>query len=573
MYYFTQDESERYYQAHRRQNFSRWSVKNVGSHEYSLTTPNGAEVVVSEQFQWDITPASQLQSTLLWVYSLEYLPILLEDFDDADIVSSLLRSFDTFVHSDAWDARFTELTSRDHMVAQILRTLSYLLASGALADRVVVADMMHYFVEWATQKENYHVNNHGMMLAVGTLHALNFNVAAELHADIQHAAAPDADVHSAAAQDAPVPQNPDAVQQQMSVEQQREEPHIELSVEDRAKVQLARHMLHDILDGIFEQSGLCRENSPAYQLFYIRFLKDLTKDFNILNTVSDDEGFVHDLIVRAQESLTHICLPSGDLPPFGDGNVTPHGSAESKAGRFYSQESGFFVDKGVDHYFSMKCGFSSVTHKHCDDTSIYLWANGETVLADAGLYNYDWHDPYTMAVKSQRGHSGAFFERFDHLYPATLYRNDRLRVHSSLELSEGKGDQGNSVSLVGRATYDDAYAVSRSVSYSDPARLHVTDIFTASSQQSENVVTRLIIPGSFDVSVRGSRTVVEASSSRNRLIIFTEGYSGIRVLDGSVREDDYAGWIATGFGEARPAWCIELLGTSGREYHMEINLR
>jgi hypothetical protein len=81
---------------------------------------------------------------------------------------------------------------------------------------------------------------------------------------------------------------------------------------------------------------------------------------------------------------------------------------DQREGNRLFKKAGIFVSKSNDFFFSLKSGFSSVIHKHCDENSIILWYKGRYLICDSGSYSYDFNDPVRKFVASTRGHSSIF---------------------------------------------------------------------------------------------------------------------------------------------------------------------
>lgn len=485
-----------------------WSVEPNGSGGYLVKTPNRVEVCVDESIQWDQIPESQYQSTLLWLYSLVYLKKIVDEYDDLRFAAVLTKSFADFVRSNLGQERLATLTSRDHMTAEYVKTLTYLLTFPEFEAQEQARTLVSDGIKWAIEPGHIASNNHGMMLCVSILHGLRF-----------------------------------------------------IDTQDRDSIEeQSTQTLSEIVRNAFDSNGICTENSPAYHAFYIRFLNTVIEEAQILEGSYESLiSELQELLSLAHEALATTALPDGKLPPLGDGNTSGAVIEATKEGTMFSPETGFYSHKSQGVYFSMKCGMATITHKHADDNSIFLWANGEQVIADAGLYNYDWKEPLTVSVKSQLGHSGPFFEKFDDYYPATLYRHDNVRVVGELTLGHSD-DQMNQ--LVGRSTIDGQFTAIRKVSFLVPTSLEIFDSFEA--PQGEPRVVRFLIPGNFSVEIAGS--TLRATSSVNKLTLSFE-HEHIQLTRGDRSGAVPKGWIADGFGSISPAWLVEVRLPDSRSSH------
>lgn len=475
-----------------------WQLEQPTSGHYIVTTPNKIQLTITESIDWHLEPDDQYQSTLLWLYSLIPLRLIADRYGDYALVNSSVRSFHDYASSAQGEQRFEGLTSRDHMTAEYVRTLTYLLTDERFESLHEARELIIQASHWAMKPGTIARNNHGMMLALSVIHAEEIVGTEALHGVAKEASS----------------------------------------------------KLIAILRQAFDDTGLCRENSPAYHHFYIRYMKSIVTEAKVLGgALRELIPEIEHLIRRAESTLTKIALPDGSLPPFGDGNHWPAAVDSGGPDEHFSPDSGFYMVRDKNTYLSFKCGNSSITHKHMDDNAIYLWNAGETIIADGGLYNYDWTNRFTLCVKSQRGHSSPHFQKYDNTYPATLYRDGSVRVKSEIELSK----TGSSTTLHGTYTIDNNFTSNRTISFFDITQLSICDTFSSSGPERKKI--RFLMPGHFTITVSGR--VVHASSTQNDVRInFSSGrLSVIRAADDGAHAD---GWVATGFGSVDPAWAIDV---------------
>ncbi|PZP14280.1 MAG: hypothetical protein DI611_12350 [Brachybacterium faecium] len=491
---------EKYRQLRQADKQLSWKVDRQGENRYVVTTPNKAVLQFHAPINWAHTPSDQYQSTLLWLYSLVPLRIIADEYEDFAYVNREVRAFHRYITSDDGVDRLNTLTSRDHLTAEYMRTLTYLLTDDRFEARHEAEALLQAAASWALEPGSIAANNHGMMLALSVLHSTPF--------------IPDSSVD-----------------------------------QDEA----ATKQLIAILRSAFDETGLCVENSPAYHHFYIRYMRSIAEEAKILGgAIQDHESEITDLILKAENTLNSVALPNGALPPFGDGNLWPDASPVPPDGEHYSEPSGVYVRREGQMYLAFKCGMSSITHKHVDDNSLYLWANGEPVLLDGGLYNYDWKNRFTLCVKSQRGHSSPQFQRYSETYPATLYRPGAVRVKASIT----KSHEDEFIILSGTSTIDDMYNTQRTVKLAPGLFLEPISIIDEfSSPDSERKYVRYLVPGHYSISIHENKVL--GRSERNILTLeFSNGrVSTLRANDTGERAD---AWVATGFGEATPAWAIDV---------------
>ena len=472
---------------------------------WRISTPNRASVELAPAPNWLMEPENQYQSTLLWVYSLRYLEYIVVDHGDIGYADNIVNSFAEFLESPPGEKRLKTLSSRDHMTSEILHTVTFLGSLTEFTAHDAAASIIDSCLRWAAD-DNIAVNNHGMMLCASLMQVTR-------HFEGQNAA---------------------------------------------AIYEFAATELLDILQEVFDEDGMCSENSPSYHRYYIRYLQGLLQRLpsHNLPAVSSLLHHIHDFLAQAQLALDRITLPNGYLPPLGDGNlenVARAGTSFTAEAETYSPYNGFYSHRKKNIYFAFKCGHSSITHKHADDTSIYLWAAGQTFITDAGHYNYDSADPINVAIKSQRGHSGAFFREFDEYYPGRLYLPSTPLTSGILN----RDDQGK---LSGTAFYNDVGTIMRTVSWETDFEITLVDRFSTIS--NAHPVIRFVVPSDIHVTLDENGLSLQGKKARVYIQIQDPGTSvspanRLRLSFGDSDSDEPFGWIADTFNHAEPAWNIQ----------------
>ncbi|POY44602.1 hypothetical protein C3007_04640 [Avibacterium gallinarum] len=480
-----------------------WSIKPVSTNVYEAITPNKLNIQLSNNINdtFSSIDTPQYQSTMLWYHSLSWLRIIFNKYYDYEFVNNFIDIYYNFLNSQESQIIFDTLTSRDHLVAEQIRNLTYFLVQedNKFFNKKKARSILLTLIDWAIQPSNIANNNHGMMLASSLLHTPLF-----LNID----------------------------------------PLLENNI-----INLASKRLIEIIKSAFDAYGLCNENTPAYQKFYIKFLKQqicellFLKEYEPRYSVIADE--LDDIMKIAQHTLDLIALPNGTLPPFGDGNLSSQTMANQlDYAEFYSLDSGFYSIKHKrfrSRYFSMKCGYSSTTHKHSDDTSIFYWYDGIPIITDAGFLNYDWKDPCNVLVKSQRGHSGAFYYKYDHFYPIALYQDgssEKSRILSHMIVNK----EGNLTIIKGSVTIDHVYHVERTVQFSHLNNILITDRFRV-EEDSRYIekCARFLIPSEHKIEKHEGFLLI----SNDKFILKLIYKSGnVVIKKGVIRNSiPYGGWI------------------------------
>ncbi len=430
---------------------SRWQIEEVDRNRFLVTLPNRVRThISSDAADLSHMDAQEFQTTMLWKHSLAALPVMASSqlFDG---VEAVLSAYADFLSSEAWGVLSAQMASLDHCVAMRIRTMCTLRAMYASLERALpeaLSVVLLHDLAWASAKDNYALNNHGLMLGLATMHA----------AEVFPAIAP------------------------------------------AETTTVGAEMFQVIILGAFGDDWICIENTPEYHAFYITLC---TKALDFLGSSgmagSEIAAQLTTIIERATDALAQCVLPDGKFPALGDSGTLVPSSVVSVDGTLVSTHTGLYISKRDESFVSFKCGSATYVHKHMDDTSLTLVVDGEELLLDGGLHNYDWHDPITRAVKSQRGHSGAFFPEFDHLYPSTMYRPEKLRVDSKLQFL---GTSGDATVLAGRSTIDETHRVARLVTHA-PGEITVVDRFWLADGTAAEAppVQRFLVPADFVVSV------------------------------------------------------------------------
>ncbi|MHA7303928.1 heparinase II/III family protein [Arthrobacter sp. TMN-49] len=484
-----------------------WKIWPESEGELIVNLPNNVTVSPFESnFRFDGIEYEQLQSTLLWIHSIGYLPQLFSKEGGMSLISGFLDEYVPFIQSVAWLEVSSQMTSLDHAIAMRIRTTCMLFAQYANIDRdppEILFELLELDMQWAGIESNYARNNHGMMLATAVLHvAYMFPLFGTSEIEM-----------------------------------------------------LAERQLHSIVSDAFDSTWICKENTAGYQAFYVRFCRDILRFITACKRSGNFEQTISAMLQPATKTLQTLVLPNGDFPAMGDSGGGPSGF-KSVDGSIFSEESGLYVEKRSGVYRSLKCGFSSYVHKHADDTSLTLSVGGDELLLDGGLHSYDWSDSYTLAVKSQRGHSGVFFPRFDELYSGMLYDPRHNRVASSLSIV----DRGTpNEYFVGRCAVNGTHHVKRSVTFGDGA-MAVQDFFTCRDQFDDVAVQRFLLPLGAEIAYSQGEirvTTVEAW--------MTIQFDPLRkfVVRSGTKGQLPAGWISRQWGIKLPCVAVDILPRDG----------
>lgn len=499
-----------------------WDLRKLDSESYILITPNKVDIRVTDKVDLNLNPI-QYQSTLLWYHSLVWLRFLIREYKDYNFVKSFLESYFDFMNTEDYEKILSSLTSRDHLIAEQIRTMTYLLSHENFINNPKIQAIIMIGVNWSLKPGNIANNNHGMMLALALLHTPIFTYNFRLNRIINY-----------------IP-----------------------------------YQLIKIIGNAFDNTGLCKENTPAYHKFYIWYTKLIIREIACINSINgglytDIYHKLENILEIAESSLRHISLPNGDLPPFGDGNILTNVVNNSlENSEFFSIESGFysFKQKKVrNRYFSVKCGYSSIVHKHCDDTSIFYYYDDMPIITDAGFLNYDWNNVANILVKSQRGHSSAVYSKFDKYYPGALY-NDLSLVNNRVRSFMRVENQENMRFIYCNVIIDKQYHIERIVKFSHLNNILIFDKFSnldTKDREAEKCI-RFLIP--CEHFVEHNDNVILISNEKFRMKLkYTNGVANL--YKGITKDNEpYKGWITDQpFVGLKDCWLIEIKLGSNENY-------
>lgn len=159
------------------------------------------------------------------------------------------------------------------------------------------------------------------------------------------------------------------------------------------------------LKSTFDEEGMNSENTIGYHTFNISIFKFVMMFSEQNNLINIHEGEWTPIIQKANIALQHLVWQNGQIPPIGDSGVQDSSTISINKSRYF-KTANFVVVKNNEIYHSIKCGFTSMVHKHADETSITLRYQGRDILVDSGSYNYDRKDPYRIYMESTGAHSG-----------------------------------------------------------------------------------------------------------------------------------------------------------------------
>lgn len=472
---------------------------------WKISEANGGSIVIQTPVAWSFTlPESKtgwedllksnLQiSRLLWATSLTYIVDL--EKSDPKKAMLVLDSFQEALNDSRKSLASNLTASWDHNIAMRLRALVALTHNP----ETKIGQRSLEILKGEIESEDFFAlivpNNHGLMLIEGLMYA--------------------------------------------AIALSTEKPSLSAEILTRSK-----KSIDSIISDVFGDDFYCNENSPFYHHFYIHKLSQMLDAFAHAPELDSIRDSLKSHIEKATETMRKITFPNGDLPGMGDStpNRTKYGST---AGTHFSVRTGLWVHKTDEMFVSLKCGYSSLTHKHADDTSIVVKYGDDLFIADSGTANYDYSDLRVLALRSQRAHSGLFFTKYDQLHPAKIYRPEgkfrggiydpRDRVVRGAYSIEGKAFAHRILNVVS----DSVFVIED----------------WASSVDGSEFVHRFIVPSEISVSMKPTSMTLTGKKYSLRMNFSTRMDAQIH---SGQKESPFKGWISRKANEVESAQCIDL---------------
>lgn len=418
-------------------------------HGVEVSLPNRVKIELDDSYypvDWSPQYASDNASSRLWHRSLTYLPALSEVPGGLAHTESILRDFAKFVSSKEGAIR---VPSMDHALAIHIRVLHDLLERCSLGGSdfaqigKLATELLPPLLSAAREPGVRVPNNHGVMLSVSLMLISVFRPSLVSDTD----AASDAEVAL------------------------------------------------DQIRTIFDSDGMSNENTASYQGLYVKLLRDLCDLAELSERHSRLAGDLSEAYERASMAYRRILLPDGQVPPLGDGGMGREIRFRPAPGKLVSCHNGLYVNSNEYSYIAITSGARSPVHKQMDDTSIMMWAFGRPVILDAGVQNYDASNREAASFRTQPGHSGLFFKKFDDRplkYFNSGGKGGGRKVEASMVVSEGaEGD-------VIETRYElEGCTADRRILARSPSAVTLTD--RVWSPDGAGAVSRFLVSGAFEL--------------------------------------------------------------------------
>lgn len=342
--------------------------------------------------------------------------------------------------------------SFDHCLAVRIRYLCMLIAMDYpypdILKRIILKDL-----EWFKNIDSIPLNNHGMMVCISILHASLF-----VYDD---------------------------------------------TVDNL--VEKALLLLKNVINHMVPSNYYVRENTPAYHNFYMQSLRSFYIFLKRYGFSDEYIVYLTEIVNGLEKVFSQVIYPSGEIPPIGQSGLYPT-DIKSIPGKFLFKEQGFFVNKNETNYFSLTCGHSSVVHKQNDDTAITLRIDNIDIFVDCGIGSYDHNELQATVLNGQRGHSGAFFKKFDCL---TLWEFYGAKSDKISNLKYKLDESNNQITCSRSFNYNKCfYEINRTVNFSSFYNLTIKDVFI-SDDVFASPVSRFILDDFKNYKVEDNKITME----------------------------------------------------------------
>lgn len=193
---------------------------------------------------------------------------------------------------------------------------------------------------------------------------------------------------------------------------------------------IATKRLKDYFNFIISIEGVHLEHSPIYHIIIARMIKTLLNYFNHISDI-DTSRYYKELYEKMMKYTTYVIKPDGTLPGIGDSFNGLKGIGDlwrdneqylysltsGKKGVAPKETSMFFKEGGyaiirddwtkgkAATYVHFTAAYHTAYHKHSDDLSVWLYANGQDIISEAGPNGYDYNNEFTKYGYSSFAHN------------------------------------------------------------------------------------------------------------------------------------------------------------------------
>lgn len=346
--------------------------------------------------------------------------------------------------------------------------------------------------------------------------------------------------------------------------------------------ELAFARLVTYFSATFTQEGIHRENTPTYHLMVSRYLRMVWE----LALEQERDGALHSLqevLAEADLYAAFALTPFGTFVPVSDTTLNQISSAAArgafgegyllgavtlgKSGKlparytYVAEKSGYAIyrdgwsDPESARHLYFHAAYNGDYHKHSDELSLYVAANGRALLSEAGANGYEYSDPFTQYAFSSFAHNTLIVDG------EGLPRIDKKAALTSLE---DLGSSHEKLEVRGRTRRFSGVDWQRSISVdpgADGAPIRIRDVVESAVEHEYTFLWHLgekVIP-----LVRGN--AIELFDEESHLKI------GELIWRGSATAE-----VRSRHGERHPkvqGWTFPAMGKRIKTHTIEISLR
>lgn len=203
-----------------------------------------------------------------------------------------------------------------------------------------------------------------------------------------------------------------------------------LGFADDEHEEVAVRRLAAYFNSCFTDDGIHVENNPTYHLMVSKSLSQVTNYLKLTGQEHNPEE-LEKLLYLADTYAAFCVLPNGEFPPISDTKVEKVSAQRARSifgseklvgaitkGRqgklprtlnYVAEDSGYAIFRtGWDEesaFAMLSAAYNNNYHKHSDELSLYVYANGHALLAEAGPNGYQYSDPKTSYAFSSFAHN------------------------------------------------------------------------------------------------------------------------------------------------------------------------
>lgn len=335
---------------------------------------------------------------------------------------------------------------------------------------------------------------------------------------------------------------------------------------------IAVQRLTDYFDTCFTKDGVHTENNPTYHVMVSKSLSQVTRYLKLTGRNHNPEK-LESLLDQADTFAAYCVLPNRQFPPISDTKVetltvqrarSVYGTSKfvgavshGRHGKlpdglnYVAEDSGYAIFRtgwAKNSAFAMfSAAYNDNYHKHSDELSLYAYAHGHALLAEAGPNGYQYSDPKTTYAFSSFAHNTLVVDdkslpRIDEKAHLTTLRKLSERV------VEGRTRRFEGVDWIRKVDADE---------WAENGSLKVTDSIACETPRNLKLFWHLG-PETVPV-VRGNAVEIFSRSTNAKLAeLCVEGteISSVRAFHGQERPS-VQGFAFPEMGKSVPAWVVQ----------------